>query len=107
MMINESTVSEVLEALKNEKTFFLDVRNPDEFEEIHATGTHLLPLPELDAASINALNIEKNTSIYIICRSGARSMKACQIFEELGYTDLTNVEGGTIAWHQAGLPVDQ
>ena len=106
MMINESTVSEVLEALKSDNTFFLDVRNPDEYEEIHATGTHLLPLPELDEQSITALNLGKETSIYIICRSGARSMKACQIFNDLGYTDLTNVEGGTIAWHQAGLPVE-
>lgn len=107
MAITEKNVTDVSEALKGSNTFFLDVRNPDEYEEIHAKGTQLLPLPDLDETTIEGLNLAKDTHIYIICRSGARSMKACQIFEGLGYSALTNVEGGTIAWNEASLPVEK
>jgi rhodanese-related sulfurtransferase len=43
--------------------------------------------------------------LYVICRSGNRSSKACQKFIDAGYTNVVNVEGGTSAWDAAGLPV--
>jgi hypothetical protein len=45
--------------------------------------------------------------LYIICRSGGRSAQACQMFEKAGYSNVVNVEGGTLAWEQAGLPVNR
>lgn len=43
--------------------------------------------------------------LYVICRSGSRSAKACQKFLDAGYRNAVNVEGGTQAWDAAGLPV--
>ena len=43
----------------------------------------------------------------MICRSGARGEKACKKFLASGYTDVVNVTGGTLAWEQAGLPVQR
>jgi rhodanese-related sulfurtransferase len=43
--------------------------------------------------------------LYVICRSGSRGKQACEKFLAAGYTNVVNVEGGTQAWDQAGLPV--
>jgi rhodanese-related sulfurtransferase len=43
--------------------------------------------------------------LYVICRSGSRGKQACEKFLAAGYTNIINVEGGTQAWDQSGLPV--
>ncbi len=43
--------------------------------------------------------------LYLICRSGTRSEKACAKLIAAGYTNVVSVAGGTLAWEQAGLPV--
>ena len=43
--------------------------------------------------------------LYLICRSGSRGQKACEKFLACGYDNAINVEGGTQAWIDAGLPV--
>jgi rhodanese-related sulfurtransferase len=43
--------------------------------------------------------------LYVICRSGSRGKLASQKFLKAGYTNVVNIDGGTIACEQAGLPV--
>jgi rhodanese-related sulfurtransferase len=44
--------------------------------------------------------------VVFICHSGARSDSVCRYLEENeGFGDLANLEGGIVAWHQAGLPL--
>jgi rhodanese-related sulfurtransferase len=43
--------------------------------------------------------------LYFICRSGSRGKQACEKLLAAGLVDVVNVEGGTVAWEQAGLPV--
>ena len=44
--------------------------------------------------------------LYVICKSGGRSAQACAAFAAAGFADqVVNVEGGTLAWAAAGLPV--
>ena len=45
--------------------------------------------------------------MYIICRSGGRSLQACERFLKAGYTNVVNVEGGTLACQTVGLPLAQ
>ena len=84
----------------------IDVRTPAEFGEIHATIARNTPLESLDPAAVmKARNGTADQPLYVICRSGNRSSKACEKFIQAGYSDVVNVEGGTSAWEQAGLPV--
>jgi hypothetical protein len=46
-------------------------------------------------------------AVYVICRSGNRSSKACEKFHACGLDEVVNVEGGTLAWDEAGLPVQR
>ena len=80
----------------------VDVREPNEYSEIHADGALLLPLSELEARYAELPN---DKPLVMICRSGARSARAGEFLLQNGYSDVTNLTGGTLAWNEAGLPV--
>ena len=83
----------------------VDVRGAHEFEGPlgHLRGSVLIPLPELEA---RAGELPRGQALLLVCRSGARSGKACQQLEALGYGPATNLTGGMIAWNRAGLAVE-
>ena len=86
----------------------VDVRTPIEFREVHATMARNVPLNDLDPKAImEARNGSADQPLYLICRSGGRSSKACQKFIDAGFTNIVNVDGGTSAWDAAGLPVQR
>lgn len=86
----------------------IDVRTPTEFYELHAVGALLMPLDGLNPQAImESRGDRRDEPLYIICRSGSRSLQACQLFEQAGYTNIINIEGGTLAWQSAGLPINR
>jgi rhodanese-related sulfurtransferase len=83
----------------------IDVRTPVEFREVHVSFARNVPLDRLDAAHIAAGRHGSSQPLYVICRSGSRGKQACEKLLSAGYANVVNVEGGTQAWDQAGLPV--
>ncbi len=83
----------------------IDVRTPVEFREVHVSLARNVPLDQLDAAQIAAGRSGASQPLYVICRSGGRGKQACEKLLSAGFTNVINVEGGTQAWDQAGLPV--
>jgi rhodanese-related sulfurtransferase len=84
----------------------VDVRTPVEFREIHAEGARNVPLDSLDPKSVVSSHIGPSQEpIYVICRTGGRSSKAVKKLIDAGIENVVNVDGGTQAWQQAGLPV--
>lgn len=92
-------------ALQKQGALLLDVREPDEFAEIHAKGAQLIPLGQLESR-LNELGPQKDRPIAVICRSGRRSAIAAEILRRAGYNQVSNVSGGTLAWIKAGLPIE-
>ena len=82
----------------------IDVRTPVEFQEVHATIARNVPLESLNCGQLLA-GRSANQTLYVICRSGSRGRQACEKISAAGCQDVVNVEGGTLAWDQAGLPV--
>ncbi len=80
--------------------FLLDVREPLEYAEVHATGATLIPLGEIPE---RFRELPQDQEIIVICRSGARSAKAAEFLLERGYI-AHSLTGGTLAWLEAGLP---
>ena len=80
----------------------IDVRTPAEFGSVHAEGAVNHPMESLN---VDRLPFSKEDEIQVICQSGGRSMKVCQKLEAAGYSNVVNVEGGTSAWQESGLPV--
>lgn len=84
----------------------IDVRTPTEFREVHATIARNVPLETVNPSAImQARNGNGEEPLYLICRSGSRAGQACQKFMEAGFTNVVNVDGGTLAWAGAGLEV--
>jgi rhodanese-related sulfurtransferase len=82
----------------------IDVRTPTEFEEIHVEGARNVPLDQLDPKAVSA-KCADSECIYVICRSGSRGKQACERLLAAGVQSVVNVEGGTLACEQAGLPM--
>ena len=83
----------------------IDVRTPAEFREVHVPFARNVPLHELDPASFKDLQRHTPEAIvYLICRLGQRGAEACTKLRDAGVNAI-NVEGGTLAWDAAGLPV--
>lgn len=88
------------------KVHLIDVRTPAEFQEVHADLARNIPLDRLNVQSLqNERNGSTDEPLYFICRSGARGQQACSKFEAAGVSNVVNVEGGTLAWDAANLPV--
>ena len=84
----------------------IDVRTPVEYREIHAEPARLVPPDSLDPDAImRARSGSEGDPLYTICRTGGRGRQAAERFRAAGYTNVVNVEGGTLAWERAGLPV--
>jgi rhodanese-related sulfurtransferase len=47
---------------------------------------------------------EPDTPIVVGCRSGQRSLTAIELLAREGYTNLTNLDGGFLAWAAAARP---
>src|SRR5581483_10553780 len=91
---------------EGKKIDLIDVRTPVEFREVHVETARNVPLDRLDAAAVmQARNRSANEPLYVICRSGGRGQQACERFFKAGFSNVVNVEGGTMACLEAGLPV--
>jgi len=83
----------------------IDVRSPAEFEEVHAEGAVNIPLDKFQANEvISRHRLSSDKPVYMICKMGGRSQKACDALTKAGLGSAVNVTGGTDAWVAAGLP---
>lgn len=84
----------------------LDVRTPAEFGEIHVEYARNAPLESLNPQKVMAQrNGQASAPLYLICKAGSRSAKACEQFIAQGFSNVISISGGTQACEQAGLPV--
>lgn len=91
-------------ARQSSGALLIDVREADEYAQGHAPGSTLIPLGQL-AQRLQEIARYKDKPVALICHSGRRSAQALKLLEGAGFSAAANVEGGMIAWQQAGLPV--
>jgi sulfur-carrier protein adenylyltransferase/sulfurtransferase len=89
-------VNELKAMIDNQEDFqLIDVREEYEYEAANLEGL-LIPLGEVPARHEE---ISKDKPVIIHCRSGVRSANAIEFLEQnFGYTNLSNLEGGIMAW---------
>jgi len=104
--IKNITALELSEIMAGDKAIdLIDVRTPEEFAVVRANGAVSVPLDTVDVAAINAArSAGDDQPIYVICKLGGRSMRACEFLAENGLKNLVNIAGGTEAWVEHGLP---
>ncbi|MCC8424602.1 rhodanese-like domain-containing protein [Mucilaginibacter sp. UR6-11] len=93
--MQEITVQELKEKLDRGDDFqLIDVREDFEYETSNIGGL-LIPLGGI---VIEADKVRKDKPVVVMCRSGKRSAAAIMQLEQLGYTNLSNLQGGILAW---------
>jgi len=86
----------------------VDVRTPVEYAEVHVPQAWNFPLDQLDPGELLVSGqIHREIPTYLLCRSGGRASKAAEKFKQAGIDNTVVVEGGTLAWIDARLPVDR
>lgn len=81
---------------QDDSVVVLDVRSAEEYAQHgHIRGSRLMPLPTIMSRHEELL---KERPIVCVCRSGARSQVACEQLQRLGFTDVSNLSGGMMAW---------
>jgi rhodanese-related sulfurtransferase len=102
MTVSTITSARLAELAKAGPVALIDVRTPAEFEEVHVAFARNVPLDRLDPRTIGA---DAQAPLYVVCRSGSRGEKACERLAAAGFANVMNIEGGTLACVDAGLPV--
>ncbi len=82
----------------------IDVRECDEFAAISSPLATNLPLSSFNVENV-VDKFDQKAPIFLLCRSGSRSMHAAQILASRGFQAVYNVKGGMIEWQAKGLPV--
>lgn len=81
----------------------LDVRTPEEFAEGHLDGAIMIDFYRDDFAD-QLGQLDPNVPYLLYCRSGNRSGQTTAIMQELGFTNVADIDGGIVSWTEAGLP---
>jgi rhodanese-related sulfurtransferase len=76
----------------------VDVRQPDEYDAGHVPGARRISLAEV---ALRVGEVPRDEPVYVICQTGARSLKAAQFYRASGI-DARSVAGGTKAWVESG-----
>ncbi len=85
----------VLLAKKNVQ--ILDVRTPEEIAQGTLKNAKFANYFDVNFTENASTKLNKSKPVYILCRSGNRSLKACKILKEKGF-DVINISGGINQW---------
>lgn len=89
----ENIPASKIDDLIEEGAFILDVRTEEEYKERSVKNSVNIPLQELDVRYTEL----PDKKIYILCRSGARSLEAARFLKIKGF-DVCNIKGGIIEY---------
>ncbi|WP_274651466.1 rhodanese-like domain-containing protein [Paenibacillus humicola] len=97
-LMEEMMASELETRLRQgEKLNLIDVRERDEWQSGHIEEARNIPLSEF-VGRLGELHADgEDEPIYVICRSGGRSAKACDYLAAQGYS-VVNIVGGMLSW---------
>lgn len=103
-MIKTMNVDELKKKLDAKENFVLvDCREQDEWDQGHIPGAKFIPLSQFQE---QYHQLKQSDEIVIQCRSGVRSLKACQFLMENDFENLTNLEGGILDWIEKGYGIE-
>jgi rhodanese-related sulfurtransferase len=99
------TVDEVKSLIESKPDLvILDVRTPSEYEDGHIKDAINIPVDELEG---RLGELDPGDELLVYCRTGNRSTRAVRLLEENGFTKILHMDGGVVAWGEAGYSLVQ
>jgi hydroxyacylglutathione hydrolase len=89
--------------LRHTQAMVLDVREPAEYEGGHVPGAVSIPQAEL---ALHLDDLPRERDMLVVCAGGTRSLRAAKFLKQMGFSRVTNMQGGTSGWQAAGLPTE-
>ncbi|MCX5416222.1 rhodanese-like domain-containing protein [Streptomyces sp. NBC_00059] len=105
-MISPATLSPAQAAARLEEFTVIDVRAPGEYASGHVPGALNIPLDRLGEAVPALKSASARGSLLVVCASGVRSTRACEILADADIEAAT-LTGGTSAWEGDGHGLDR
>ena len=102
--IDEISTIEARERIESDHPLFVDVREPDEWEEGHIPGAIYTGRGRLEQR-IEGLVPDKSRELVVYCSAGSRSAFAAKVLGEMGYADVVSIAGGFADWKRNGFDV--
>jgi rhodanese-related sulfurtransferase len=97
--------SEAVRLINREKGVLVDVGEPGEFAQGHATGARNIPFGQLEGSK--DLPTNKALPLILLCPTGARAGRAAGLLRKAGFEKAVSVAGGNAAWREAQLPMEK
>lgn len=98
--IKEINISEAHELINNNDTLVIvDVRTPEEYNGGHIEKAINIDFYNSDFEN-NLRTLDKNLPYLIYCRSGNRSNMAKDIFQQMGFKEIYELDGGYNLWQE-------
>ncbi len=97
--------SEAVRLINREKGVLVDVGEPGEYGQAHASGARNVPFGQLEGSK--ELPTNKALPVILLCPTGARAGRAAALLRKAGYDKAVSVSGGNAAWRDAQLPMEK
>ncbi len=90
--------------INGENALVVDVSPINDFEKGHVPGSKHVAMSQFDPES-KLLAKVKDLPVAVVCKSGMTSAQAAKRLVKAGFKRVYSLEGGTMAWQQADLPL--
>jgi rhodanese-related sulfurtransferase len=102
--MSECTVLGLKEELGKANTTLVDVREYAEYAGGRVSNAKLVPLGEIEKRH---QELDHTHTVYVMCRTGRRSIEAQKRLKALGFQNVVNVKGGFEEWKKENLPFEK
>lgn len=85
----------LMEKVESGECVLIDVRNPDEYRKERIEGSRNVPV---DTIAVGLAGIDRHIPLLIYCKAGKRCIKAVEQLSEMGFIDVTVLDGGIDSW---------
>lgn len=83
---------------KDDSAFVMDVRTDEEFVEGYIPDAQQIDIQDPAGFMEKIGALDKSKNYYVYCRSGGRSLQACQLLDQMGFENTYNLLGGFSEW---------
>ena len=104
--IADVDVAAAAQIVDDGEAVILDVRTPQEFAAGHLPDAINIDVESADFAD-RVAGLDESAETLVYCQTGNRSGVATDKMAELGFTEMSDLQGGIEAWAAAGEPVVQ
>ncbi len=82
----------------SENSLIIDVRTQDEFNDGHIENSLNFNIYDAVKFIEEISKLDKQASVHVYCKSGVRSLQACEIIKGMGFSKVFNLIGGITEW---------